>query len=82
MEMDEFEILRSQFVTSKSDRMGLRYAPFGFIEQGDTKPATIVTQNFRLNNHFPELFIFTEPKTFLLFLNHPEPIPDFLLQIN
>jgi phage regulator Rha-like protein len=31
---DEFEIWRSQIVTSKSDRKGLRYAPMVFTEQG------------------------------------------------
>jgi hypothetical protein len=30
----EFMNWRSQFVTSKSDRMGLRYAPMAFTEQG------------------------------------------------
>jgi hypothetical protein len=30
----EFENWRSQFVTSKYDRMGLRYAPMAFTEQG------------------------------------------------
>ena len=31
---DEFADWRSQFVTSKSDQKGLRYAPFAFTEQG------------------------------------------------
>lgn len=31
---DEFAEWRSQFVTSKSDRMGLRHAPMAFTEQG------------------------------------------------
>jgi selenocysteine-specific translation elongation factor len=30
----EFEKWRSQFVTSKSDKIGLRYCPFVFTEQG------------------------------------------------
>lgn len=30
----EFEFWRSQFVTSKADRKGLRYAPMAFTEQG------------------------------------------------
>lgn len=30
----EFNIWRSQFVTSKADRKGLRYAPMAFTEQG------------------------------------------------
>jgi hypothetical protein len=31
---NEFKNWRSQFVTSKSDRMGLRYKPMAFTEQG------------------------------------------------
>jgi len=32
----EFEDWRSQFVISKSDKMGLRYRPMAFTEQGVT----------------------------------------------
>src|SRR5680860_1244732 len=37
-EMDKVEFLdwRSQFASSKSDQIGLRYAPFCFTEQGVT----------------------------------------------
>jgi len=31
---DEFENWRSQFVTSNRDKMGLRYRPMAFTEQG------------------------------------------------
>ncbi len=31
---EEFQDWRSQFVTSKSEKMGLRYPPFAFTEQG------------------------------------------------
>jgi hypothetical protein len=31
---EDFESWRSQFVTSNSDKMGLRYAPMAFTEQG------------------------------------------------
>lgn len=34
LDKDEFENWRSQFVTSKSDLQGLRYAPYAFTEQG------------------------------------------------
>ncbi len=34
MTKEEFENWRSQFVTSKGDRMGLRYRPMAFTEQG------------------------------------------------
>ena len=32
--IDELAEWRSQFVTSKSDKMGLRYSPYAFTEQG------------------------------------------------
>ena len=32
--MNEFENWRSQFVTSNSDKMGLRRPPYAFTEQG------------------------------------------------
>jgi len=31
---EEFKNWRSQFVTSNRDRMGLRYSPMAFTEQG------------------------------------------------
>jgi len=34
LDQKEFEIWRSQFVTSSEDRKGLRYAPMAFTEQG------------------------------------------------
>lgn len=42
MSKDELEIWRSQFVTSKSDAKGLRYAPFCFTEQGVTMLSCIL----------------------------------------
>jgi allophanate hydrolase subunit 2 len=49
MTISEFENWRSQFVTSKSDRMGLRYKPMAFTEQGEklnTLPAGRVVYPF------------------------------------
>jgi hypothetical protein len=34
LDESEFQFWRSQFVTSKEDRQGLRYAPMAFTEQG------------------------------------------------
>jgi len=39
---NEFEKWRSQFVTSKSDLMGLRRAPFAFTEQGVSMLASVL----------------------------------------
>lgn len=38
MNKAELENWRSQFVASNSDRMGLRYAPMVFTEQGVAEP--------------------------------------------
>ena len=42
MKADEFEGWRSQIVTSKEDKQGLRYAPFCFTEQGVTMLSCIL----------------------------------------
>lgn len=39
---DEFNNWRSQFVTSNSDRMGLRYAPMAFTEQGVAMLSSVI----------------------------------------
>jgi hypothetical protein len=39
---EEFQNWRSQFVTSKSDRMGLRYKPMVFNEQGVAMLSTVL----------------------------------------
>ncbi len=38
----EFKEWRSQFVTSNEDRMGLRYAPFAFTEDGVAQLSTVL----------------------------------------
>lgn len=39
---DEFNDWRSQFVTSNADRMGLRYAPMAFTEQGVAMLSSVI----------------------------------------
>jgi len=39
---EEFKEWRSQFVTSKSDKQGLRYAPFAFTEDGVAQLSTVL----------------------------------------
>ena len=41
----EFADWRSQFVTSKSDRMGLRYKPMAFTEQGVAMLSSVLKSN-------------------------------------
>ena len=42
MTSEEFKIWRSQFVTSKADKMGLRYSPYCFTEQGVTMLSSVL----------------------------------------
>ena len=39
---EEFEQWRSQFVTSKEDKQGLRYAPYAFTEDGVAQLSTVL----------------------------------------
>ena len=49
MSQNEFENWRSQFVTSNSDRMGLRRAPYVFIEQGNYMLATVLKSDVAID---------------------------------
>jgi len=42
---EEFENWRSQFVTSNSDKMGLRYRPMTFTEQGIAMLSSVLRSN-------------------------------------
>jgi hypothetical protein len=45
MTKEEFQNWRSQFVTSKRDRMGLRHAPMAFTEQGVAMLSSVLNSN-------------------------------------
>jgi hypothetical protein len=45
MTQNELEDWRSQFVTSKEDKQGLRYAPFCFTEQGVTMLSCVLSSD-------------------------------------
>jgi len=45
MTKTEFVDWRSQFVTSKSDKMGLRYKPMAFTEQGVAMLSSVLRSN-------------------------------------
>ena len=55
----EFENWRSQFVTSKSDMMGLRYKPMVFTEQGVTMLSSVLRSQraIRVNIQIMRAFI-------------------------
>jgi len=45
----ELKIWRSQFVTSNEDRIGLRYAPFAFTEDGVAQLSTVLNSDVAIN---------------------------------
>ena len=55
----EFKNWRSQFVTSKSDKMGLRYPPFAFTETGVAQLSGVLNseQAILMNNQIMRVFI-------------------------
>jgi len=44
----ELKIWRSQFVTSNEDKMGLRYAPFAFTEDGVAQLSTVLNSDLAI----------------------------------
>lgn len=69
MTSDEFEIWRSQNVTSKEDRKGLRYAPFCFTEQGVTMLSCVLNSERAIEMNLRIIRIFTKLRETLL-TNH------------
>ena len=55
---EELEDWRSQFVTSNSDKMGLRHTPMAFTEQGVAMLSSVLkaTQPYRLTSRLLTLF--------------------------
>jgi len=60
MTKEEFLNWRSQFVTSNSDKMGLRYAPFCFTEQGVTMLACVLNSQRAIQLNIQIVRIFTK----------------------
>lgn len=56
---DEFQIWRSQFGTSNSDKMGLRYPPFAFTETGVAQLSGVLNSEraILINNQIMRVFI-------------------------
>jgi hypothetical protein len=65
MTKDEFENWRSQFVTSKSERMGLRYAPFCFTEQGVTMLSCVLNSKRAITVNIQIMRIFTKLRSMI-----------------
>ena len=62
----EFENWRSQFVTSNSDKMGLRYAPMAFTEHGVLMLSSVLNSDKAIQTNIQIMRIFTKVRQMLL----------------
>jgi hypothetical protein len=62
----EFENWRSQFVTSNAEKMGLRYAPMCFTEQGVAMLSSILKSDQAIKVNIQIIRVFTKIRTMLL----------------
>ncbi len=60
MTKEEFSMWRTQFATSKSERKGLRYAPFCFTEQGVTMLSCVLNSDRAIRINIQIVRIFTK----------------------
>lgn len=65
MNKEEFLIWRSQIVTSKSDKQGLRYVPFCFTEQGVAMLSSVLNSERAINVNIQIIRIFTKLRQML-----------------
>jgi len=64
---DEFKEWRSQFVTSNSsDKMGLRYAPYVFTEQGVAQLSSVLNSERAIAVNIQIIRLFTKMRKLLL----------------
>ncbi|KLT70596.1 ORF6N domain-containing protein [Flavobacterium sp. ABG] len=62
----EFKNWRSQFVTSNSDKMGLRYAPMAFTEHGILMLSSVLKSDKAIQTNIQIMRIFTKVRELLL----------------
>jgi hypothetical protein len=62
----EFENWRSQFVTSNSDKMGLRYNPMAFTEHGVLILSSVLKSDKAIQTNIQIMRIFTKVRQMLL----------------
>ena len=65
MSGEEFGDWRSQFVTSNSDKLGLRYAPFCFTEQGVAMLSSVLNSKLAIQINIQIMRIFTRMRQLL-----------------
>jgi hypothetical protein len=63
MTSEELENWRSQFVTSNSDKMGLRYAPFCFTEQGVAMLSSVLNSETAIQVNIQIIRVFAHMKS-------------------
>lgn len=63
---DEFQNWRTQFATSKSDMMGLRYNPFCFTEQGVTMLSCILNSQRAIDTNIRIIRVFTKMREMMM----------------
>lgn len=66
MTNQEFEEWRSENLTNKEDKMGLRYAPFCFTEQGVTMLSCVLNSDRAIEVNIRVIRIFTRLREMLL----------------
>ena len=66
MNKQEFENWRSQFGTSNSDRMGLRYVPFCFTEKGVAMLSSVLNSERAIAVNIQIIRIFTRIRQMLM----------------
>ena len=69
MHEKEFQNWRSQIVTSNSDRMGLRRAPYAFTEQGIYMLATVLKSDVAIEVNIAIMRTFTKLREFSKYYN-------------
>ena len=67
---DEFEVWRSQFVTSNADKKGLRWRPFAFTEQGVAMLSSVLNSDRAIQVNIIIMRAFVKMRQ--LFASHKE----------
>ena len=66
MSTEEFREWRSHFVTSNTDKMGLRYPPFCFAEHGVLMLSSVLNSEIAININIQIIRIFSKMREMLL----------------
>ena len=62
----EFKEWRSQFVTSNEDKMGLRYAPYAFTEDGVAQLSTVLSSERAIKVNIQIIRLFSKMRRIML----------------